>query len=186
MQRKCGDCQLCCRLLPVSAIGKNAGDRCSYQRFKKGCAVHHTRSMPTSCKVWHCVWLKGPNAEELRRPDHVHYVVDPTPDFVALGEDEKTGTKVPALQVWVDPQYRDAHRDLGLRDYIRRAAIEHGMIAIIRYGSNDAFALVAPEMSETGQWLEMNSRMMVQPHSMTEIAAVHFEHARKAEAQETL
>ena len=38
--RQCGDCQLCCKLLPVKSLAKLAGDRCSHQKHHKGCDVY--------------------------------------------------------------------------------------------------------------------------------------------------
>jgi hypothetical protein len=37
MTRQCGDCQLCCKLLPVPPLQKAAGVACRFQKFHKGC-----------------------------------------------------------------------------------------------------------------------------------------------------
>jgi hypothetical protein len=36
MTRQCGDCQLCCKLLPVPPLQKAAGVACRFQKFHKG------------------------------------------------------------------------------------------------------------------------------------------------------
>lgn len=82
MNRTCGDCQLCCKLLPVRAVGKGANERCRHQRFGKGCAIYHHPSFPVECRVWSCRWLVDPEAHGLSRPDRTHYVVDIMPDFL--------------------------------------------------------------------------------------------------------
>ena len=42
--RKCGDCQLCCKLVPVAdnlvGLHKPANTRCPYQRHHKGCTIY--------------------------------------------------------------------------------------------------------------------------------------------------
>ena len=38
--RQCGECTLCCKLLPVPPLNKLAGQKCKHQRFPHhGCAV---------------------------------------------------------------------------------------------------------------------------------------------------
>ena len=78
MTRQCGDCQLCCKLLPVPPLEKKAGQRCQHQKFGKGCTVYHSRAgMPMECSIWNCRWLVNDDADELSRPDRVHYVIRP-------------------------------------------------------------------------------------------------------------
>ena len=38
--RQCGDCTLCCRLLPVRSLNKGAGERCKHQSHARGCKVY--------------------------------------------------------------------------------------------------------------------------------------------------
>lgn len=80
--RACGDCQLCCKLVPVPELGKKASHRCKHQKFGVGCAIYRKR--PFSCAMWNCRWLTDPETNELRRPDRSHYVIDAMPDFVTL------------------------------------------------------------------------------------------------------
>ena len=44
--RRCGDCQLCCKLLPVRELSKGASERCRHQRVGKGCTVYRQPGMP--------------------------------------------------------------------------------------------------------------------------------------------
>lgn len=172
--RQCGACTLCCKLLPVNDLGKLAGHRCAHQRLGKGCAIYATR--PGSCRLWMCAWLQGD--PDLRRPDLIHAVVDVMPDFVTTVDNE-TGarTKVPVVQVWVDPKFPDAHRDPALRAFLLRMATDHGMPALIRYDSATAWVLVAPPLSSTRDWVEMRSQTNVvseEPHSAADVArAMH-------------
>jgi hypothetical protein len=163
MTRKCGDCQLCCRLLPVRGIDKKANERCKHQKFGVGCAVYHTPEMPFECGVWNCRWLVNDDTDDLRRPDRSHYVIDIMPDFVEAG-----GQPMEVIQIWVDPRYPDAHRDPALRAYLARRAFE-GKIGLIRYNSKDAFTLIAPALTTAGKWLELPGSSLGRTHSGAEI-----------------
>jgi len=148
LPRQCGDCQLCCKLLPVQEIGKLAGVRCRHQAHGVGCRVYGP-GMPSSCRLWSCAWLTG--SFNGRRPDRTHYVVDILPDFITA-VDDASGQKVtvPVVQVWCDPGFPLAHRDPDLRKYLDERG-KDGVAALIRYGSGDAFALIPPAM---GGWIE--------------------------------
>jgi hypothetical protein len=84
MMRECGDCQLCCKLVPVPEIGKLAGQRCKNQRFRKGCALYHTPFKPITSNTWNCRWLVNDDTADLPRPDRSHYVIDINPDYLTL------------------------------------------------------------------------------------------------------
>lgn len=168
--RQCGECQLCCKLVPVKEIAKRAGERCSYQRFGKGCVIYANR--PMSCRVWSCVWFTGSNGEpvpDLRRPDRSHYVIDPMPDFVT-GVDQETGEhiRIDVVQVWLDPRFPDCHRDPALRAYLSKRVIP----GIMRTGYDSAWLLFPPEASPTGEWWERpfsGDDIMRPEHSIEEI-----------------
>jgi hypothetical protein len=150
---------------------KEAGARCPFQRHHKGCSQYARR--PFGCRQWSCRWLIGDDTAELHRPDRSHYVIDPIPDFVRGkphdGGDVQT---IPVVQVWLDPDYPDAHRDPALRDYLMRRASE-GYAALIRLSARDAFVLAAPPL--TGRdWEEYrgNTGTEVEPqHSALETMA---------------
>ncbi len=93
------------------------------------------------------------------------------PDYITAqdGPDAET-IRIEALQVWVDPNHRDAHRDPALRAYLAKAG-EAGIVAIIRYGSKEGFTLVPPALSGTGGWLEIASGVENE-HSVAEMFAV--------------
>lgn len=170
MNRQCGDCTLCCKLLPVRELKKLAGARCAHQRHGKGCAIYGRH--PPSCALWSCVWLSGRDAADLRRPDRSHYVIDIMPDFITAVPQGQTPIRLPVIQVWIDPNFPDAHRDPALRAYIeKRCEQEGGLAAIIRYDSAKAFVLFPPAISSDGQWHEEHSGQLVEAHTAAEIAA---------------
>ena len=61
--RNCGDCQLCCKLVPTKEINKPANTRCKHQKVGKGCGIYAQR--PFSCMVWNCRWLVNDDTADL-------------------------------------------------------------------------------------------------------------------------
>lgn len=201
-QRRCGDCQLCCKLLPMQASARHkahrtvatmveagvaslsdfagmieefekpAGARCPHQRHGKGCSVYAKR--PFGCRTWNCRWVQKDDTADLPRPDRCHYVIDSLPDFVTA-VDNTTGkhTRVPVIQVWVDPDYPDAHRDPKLRAFLARAAEQPPHpLAMIRLSPSRAFTLWPPFLSQTGEWHETEPRDTEEKqHSFAEVVA---------------
>lgn len=155
MNRQCGDCQLCCKLLPVVGLTK-AGVRCQHQRHGKGCMIYSRRPMP--CRLWSCRWLNAGRTEPLRRPDRSHYVIDVMPDVVTLEpHDGSPTTNIQVIQVWVDPDYPDAHRDPELRAYLEGLA----QAALVRFDSQRAIMLFPPALSSDRGWHEVDSNMQM-------------------------
>lgn len=151
--RKCGTCDLCCKLLPVISIEKPASVRCKHQKFNKGCAIYANR--PNDCRLWSCRWLTFDDTNELQRPDRTHYVLDPMPDTIeAVDHDKNVQITIPVLQIWVDPAFPNAHRDTKLRNYIEKL---NGWAGIVRYNSKDSLILMPPSMTKENKWYEVTS-----------------------------
>ena len=169
MTRQCGDCQLCCKLLPVVSLSKKAGQRCQHQKHHKGCAVYHRLGMPPECAIWNCRWLINDDADDLSRPDRAHYVIDISPDFVTA-VDNTTGeqTNVQIVQIWIDPKYPEAHRDPALRRWMRRRA-EEGIATLVRYNSHDALTIMPPPLTRNGEWIEITGGYATETHSFADI-----------------
>jgi hypothetical protein len=144
MNRKCGSCTLCCKLLPVAEINKGAGQRCQYQGHK-GCAVYHRPPhFPRSCAAWSCRWLIDPETKGLH---------DQMPDIVQLTDNDSGETReLLVLQVWVDPARRDAWQEPHLLGYAEQLARDHHMGMLIRYSSAEAIAVLPPALSADRQW----------------------------------
>lgn len=143
--RACGDCQACCKVMPIGEIGKPANQRCGFQKFKVGCKVHGTASQPSSCKRWSCWWLLDATFD-LPRPDRAGYVVDPTPDFVIFGENAFAGKRVQAIQVWVDASRPEAWG--GCVDWLKRQIGDRELVAVIRFGNDAAITLIPPQLAK--------------------------------------
>jgi hypothetical protein len=176
-ERICGDCTLCCTLLPVVPLNKKGGERCKHQRSVismegAGCAVYRKKGFPGECGLWNCRWLVDPSTSKLLRPDISHYVIDIIPDFVRAQEGGRE-VKVPVIQVWIDPRYPDAHRDPALRAWLSQNEPE--CLVLVRYSESEAITLIPPHMSDTHQWEEVGGERMQtedRTHSGEEIAAV--------------
>ena len=174
MERRCGECTLCCTLLPVRGLAKKGGERCKNQRGL-GCKVYHKEGFPVECGLWNCRWLIDQTTTKLLRPDISHYVIDIMPDFITARSDLGREVKVPVLQVWIDPKHPDAHRDPNFREWVRQH--EPQCAVLCRYDEMTAILLIPPHMSDTGEWEEKgaeDARMQMEnrTHRADEIASV--------------
>jgi hypothetical protein len=155
--RVCGECTLCCKLLPVPEIGKAAGQRCRHVRAFKGCSIYARR--PGSCRAWACRWVADREGlmARLPRPDRAGYVIDTTPDYVT-SRNRETGEehRIPVIQIWVDPARRDAWRSPALLDFLADQATRFRTAAIIRWNSRDGLVVFAPAFDSNGEWHEMS------------------------------
>ena len=160
MNRKCGTCTLCCKLLPVHhestdlTLKKPALERCPFQRFHKGCTIHNTERYPDSCRRWSCMWLLEQVPEGIRRPDRIGYVIDVLPDMVSrLIEETGEIVSYPVIQVWVDPSKvanGTFEIDEALWGYMEKLG-DQGWGILFREGSERAHTFVKDQ--ETGTWL---------------------------------
>jgi hypothetical protein len=143
VNRQCGGCTLCCKLLPVRELDKPANTRCQHQGVGK-CRVYHGPQMPPTCRLWNCRWLVDPATAKLRRPDRSHYVIDLMPDLIRM-VDNTTGAvrEIEVVQVWCDPAFRDAWRDPALMAYAEQQA-EAGIAMLVRFGSREGITVFAP------------------------------------------
>lgn len=173
-QRSCAQCTLCCTLLPVNdmemtkhfpatqlvglnPMDKKSGERCRHQ-CSQGCRVYRRPGMPASCAFWECQWLLGEDVGE--RPDRSHVVVDTVIDAVRLTPaDGSEPVALKAIQVWVDPRHRDAHRNDTLRRWLAAACAKLTAVAIVRYSSSEGFVLFPPCMTPDGEWHEHTSNI---------------------------
>ena len=159
-ERRCGECTLCCRLLPVRELKKPANTRCQHQS-RKGCAIYHQLGFPPSCGLWNCAWLGG---EDVPRPDRCGWVVDVVPDLIRARNNE-TGEvqEIIAAQVWVEGD-RDLTFDPRLRRYAERCA-EKNVALLLRYGSRQGMAVFAPAMTSDGKWHFVRHGLVVESES---------------------
>lgn len=149
VKRSCGDCTLCCKLVPVKSLAKPANKRCQHQRHT-GCAIYKDR--PWECQLWSCRWLEGNDTADLPRPDRSRYVIDKMPDVIRVD-----GKVVDVVQVWIDPKHPEAWRDPAMMAYIERRAAE-GIPTLIRYNSEQSDVVLAPILG-MGEWRVIRSNL---------------------------
>lgn len=96
--------------------------------------------------------------EKFSRPDRSHYVLDMMPDTVEF-TDDTTGKseRLVVIQIWVDPNFRDAHRDPVLREFLANIYDRKEILGLVRYSEREAITLLPPAFTGTGKWVEFNS-----------------------------
>lgn len=170
-RRQCGNCTMCCWLVPVVSLKKPGGTLCQHQD-RKGCKIYRKEGFPGECALWSCRWLIDPTTVHLRRPDESRYVVDLVPDYIRSVEPDGRETVIPVVQIWCDPNFPDAHRDPELRLWLTRHC--HGFAMLVRYNERDAITVVPPNLTQDGTWLEVrNNRMSIveESHKAEDIAS---------------
>lgn len=150
-KRECGDCQLCCKLLPVPPLNKKGGEKCRFQKFHKGCTVYATPTMPDACKLWHCRWLVNDDVN-MARPDRAHYVIDMLPDEINVTNDQTGETKhYLAIQIWVDPNHwNEVTNDKALFDWILMKAEKFNTPTLLRKRQGHGVGVLAPPITGDG------------------------------------
>lgn len=73
LERSCGDCMMCCKLLGISELRKHKDQWCPHARAKCGCQIYEDR--PVECRNYECAWLQGAMTDA-DRPDKVGVVMD--------------------------------------------------------------------------------------------------------------
>lgn len=176
--RKCGDCQLCCKLTPVveqrgrRSFLKLANHKCPFSSYSKGCTIYNdVTRRPVACFIWRCRWLKGEEGtENLPRPDRAGYVIDEAPDMVML-KNEETGEekRYPAIQIWIGNR-KDFTADKALQTYMNMMA-DKGFAFVFRLNEKEALTY----MRLHGYWQYSFSSATIE-QAPDEIASVWKEH----------
>ena len=89
MTNQCGECTLCCTLLPIEWLDKPAGETCVH--CDGGCLIHDTKHH--ECASFECSWLQSNVDNPDLRPDRCGVI------FEKSGDGEFFGTVVPGGKV---------------------------------------------------------------------------------------
>jgi hypothetical protein len=122
VERRCGGCTLCCRLLGVAELAKPAGTWCRHCVKGAGCGIYEDR--PHSCRVFRCAWLTTPSWPERLRPDRMGVV----PWIAGDGR---------SLTLYGDPGAPAAWRKPQLRPIIDQV-LAHGCKVLVVIGGRSA------------------------------------------------
>ena len=159
-RRPCGDCSLCCKLLPVVELEKPRNHWCRHVAAgKHACTVYAAR--PDACRLWSCgyVLLRDPPPELM--PSRCHCVFDMMVDKIWIH-----GAEVAVMQIWVDPAYPYAHRAPAVRRQIKAAA-EQGFVSLARIGTRGV--VIVPPETGGEEWIEREARTVGDPNQTWEM-----------------
>lgn len=80
--KECGDCTLCCLLLPIKDANSKPNELCSHCDLKKGCKIYEKR--PQACKDFNCSWLLDDNMSGDLRPDKCNVIFEKITNNIEL------------------------------------------------------------------------------------------------------
>lgn len=78
---QCGECTVCCTLLPVKWLNKPAGESCIH--CQGGCTIHDVK--PAECSDFECAWLQSNVDNPDLRPDRCGIIFEKTTDGDMFG-----------------------------------------------------------------------------------------------------
>ena len=79
---KCGDCTLCCDVLPIGEIEKPESVLCGHCILKKGCNIYKDR--PEACKNFDCMYIESDDMKIELRPDNCNVIFEKVTDNICL------------------------------------------------------------------------------------------------------
>jgi len=79
INKECGSCTMCCKLLGIPEIQKPANQWCENCNVGKGCQIYQNR--PFSCHQFDCLWLQLDGIPEEFRPDKTQVVLSLTDHY---------------------------------------------------------------------------------------------------------
>jgi len=117
--RACGECSLCCKLLPIkkgegdNGFAKPANEWCKHCEVGKGCKIYADR--PTACRGFTCMWLCRGDVPEYWYPLKSKMVLVWVP-FIRKTQPQN------ALEIHVDPGFPNRWREEPWHSSIREAS----------------------------------------------------------------
>lgn len=83
---ECGECTLCCKVLPVGELKSPAGEYCKHCTIGVGCSIYSQR--PKVCRDFLCSYAQVSNVSIELRPDKCGAIFEKISDKVFLGTRE--------------------------------------------------------------------------------------------------
>ena len=77
----CGECTMCCELLPIKALNKPANVMCNFCINK--CTIHGNH--PDECKIFECAYFQMSKVHIDLRPDNCKVIFEKISDIVFFG-----------------------------------------------------------------------------------------------------
>jgi uncharacterized protein len=114
--RTCGACSLCCKLLPIAVLDKQANLWCRHCKPGNGCSIYRTR--PQVCRDYQCGWLLGVLNDHWS-PANCHMIVT----LPYEGH--------PACMVAVDPDHANTWEQAPYLEDLKKMAAQYGFVQVV-------------------------------------------------------
>jgi uncharacterized protein len=76
--KSCGPCTMCCKVLVIDELEKDAGILCANCAIGKGCGIYKKR--PQVCQDYLCEWLMDRTLSPQLRPDRTGTILQEDPE----------------------------------------------------------------------------------------------------------
>ena len=106
VEKTCGDCTLCCKVMAIEELAKPVGTWCPHCKPGHGCRIYPDR--PGECRSFSCLWLVNAHLDQHWKPSKSRFVLTTSED---------------GIEVRCDPGFPDAWRKEPYRSEIRQWAI---------------------------------------------------------------
>jgi hypothetical protein len=84
--RECGDCSLCCKVVPVPQLEKPKDEWCKHcAPGKGGCLIFGQEERPYACGAYQCMWTRQYDWPEWLKPSQSRVVFERVTDTIMLG-----------------------------------------------------------------------------------------------------
>lgn len=141
----CADCDGCCRVFEVKAVGKPFGEPCKHLGrtvFGQGCTIYETR--PEECRHYVCLWLDSQRRQGVEKmPENMRPNVTKCVLGWPFGIDRET------MFVYPYPDYPNAWRVPPVSDYIKMILSRGAKVVVVdgknRYALKGDMAVIGTE-----------------------------------------
>tara|TARA_R110000787_G_scaffold70330_1_gene156424 strand:- start:219 stop:869 length:651 start_codon:yes stop_codon:yes gene_type:complete len=105
--RSCGDCTLCCKLVPVPALQKEGHEWCKHCAIGEGCKIYKDR--PLDCQGFECFWHAGLTLEKYKPNKVGFYMTSDSANDAAMSmikvytEPHRLGATIRKLKKYKSP-----------------------------------------------------------------------------------
>jgi hypothetical protein len=129
--RQCGDCTMCCKVMPIEELSKPAHQWCQHARPGSGCAIYQSR--PAECRGFACSWLLAKAIGE-------HW--KPTKSKMVLVHRRDHQLERPLIMVHTDRSYPNAWRRSPYYEELKRQC---GQISVVIILSDRSRVMMCPD-----------------------------------------
>ena len=135
MKKDCGECTLCCLVLPIHEVNSKPSELCSHCDLKIGCTIYDTR--PTSCINFNCSWLVDDDMiDPLLRPDKSHAIFERVTDEIHIAT--------------LDPYNITAWNTKPVLDYMEKLKSKGISIIVTSFTNNPKLFMLAEGKTKEG------------------------------------